>query len=113
MSEFYVGQKVVCVNASCARQPWHRPKLRYDGKLDGLTEGAVYTVAKCYRDPDDGAPSIILAEIRREAERFTLHTPGYCIYRFRPLEEKPASIEVFRQIARAVSAGKVRKFEDA
>lgn len=82
MSGFYVGQKVVCVNARRAPE---------------LTKGAVYSIAHVHFKDWTGAHGVTLAEIPFPDDRNGWHLPGYSERRFRPLEYKAMSI--FRKIA--------------
>lgn len=81
---FYVGQKVVCVDAgeskfSCTPTPTF------------LTEGAVYEIESIAPAPN-GFPgfAVQLVGIRDETKRW-----GFASYRFRPVVERKTSIEVF------------------
>lgn len=97
---FYVGQKVVCLDAE--------PHLRYMppgfngiGDLDGLTEGAVYTVRRVgRRHPADPMPnSLWLEELRRPLRVETcimLGEAGFDPRRFRPVVERKTDISVFQ-----------------
>jgi hypothetical protein len=81
--EFHVGQKVVCV----------------DGKGVSLKTGHIYTIRLIYTG-SAGFTFIAVKGVKEGSDR-----PGYFPHRFRPLEEKPDSIEQFRAIARGVSDG--------
>jgi len=99
MSEFFVGQKVVCVNA---------------GDVDGrggrwlpgeeLVEGKTYTIL-CIREVL-GWPAFDLIELKRHpyaTEYFGIDV-AYAAVRFRPIQSK--AISIFRKIARDVTEGK-------
>ena len=83
---FYVGQKVVCVDAKGL--DWgNYPK-----------EGEVYTIRECLSDPSN-EPVIRLIEIvNNEGPNFTLNVycePYYRASRFRPIVSRPTSISIF------------------
>jgi hypothetical protein len=86
---FYVGQKVVCVDAD--PQPSFQPWVA-TSELNGLKESGVYTVARVgdYR----GVPVLWLAEIRRPIRPHLCHhgEPGYNRKRFRPAVSTDISI---------------------
>lgn len=84
MSEFFVGQKVVCVDNAA------RPGKFWVGTIPTLH--AVYTVISLKWDDQDGL-ILDLKEIRSGHRR----GDGYMATRFRPLEYKAMSI--FRAIA--------------
>jgi hypothetical protein len=81
---FRVGQKVVCVNAepdTPAGYEW-----LYNGDMDGLTKGDVYTIRRITktRRPGYGAfDGIRLCEIVRKG-----NDPAYFAARFRPAVER-------------------------
>lgn len=99
---FHIGQKVVCVDDAIHRE-WPSNWL-CPGDVSGLTRNMIYTVrwVGVYRKPNGALiDGLRVAEIMRGGP----DTP-YSTCRFRPLEEKPDSIEIFREIARGVSDGK-------
>jgi hypothetical protein len=100
--KFHIGQKVVCVD--------DRPCAGGDSSDWNLRKGAVYTVTRVIMCPDDRHGHGGLCLFLQEAVRGPCSCCGaavpYYAGRFRPLEEKPDSIELFRAIARAVSDGK-------
>lgn len=92
-NEFHVGQKVVCVNNS------HSPRgVRWAADVPKID--AIYTVADFGNSTIDGIPALLLVEIKNSPNRNFM----YAAFRFRPLEEKPDTIEWARQICRDVGA---------
>lgn len=81
---FYVGQKVVCVEAN--------PNPGMVWGADVPVEGAVYTVAGFSRSPYDNSETICLVEIKNSPRVGS----GYHHRRFRPVTERKTSIEVFK-----------------
>lgn len=82
MSNFHVGQSVVCVDDSS-----------FYSSLDGLTKGKVYTVREVgLTSWMDGAPCIRVCEIVRPYHPQSPDTPFWA-RRFRPVRK--TSIEVF------------------
>ena len=101
MSEFFVGQKVVCVDANGPdsegnNSPWQPGEEIFNGRI--------YTIAKLY--DFDGLGLILLEAKRCEAalRGWGRKDLGYHARRFRPLETK--SIELFRKIAQGVTDGR-------
>lgn len=99
MSEFYGGQKVVCVSA-------------FENIQGGETfpvKGCVYTVREAVYRPGCGefAHGLLLVEIANRPRRYKdgHHEKAFALFRFKPLEEKPDAIEWVRQICRDVEAG--------
>lgn len=97
MSEFFVGQKVVCI-LDC-------------GPVDiGETcpsVGGIYTIRDIDAEEPEGLYFTFVEIINPDHE--TEEGAGEAIFfemAFRPLEEKTDSIELFREIARGVSDGK-------
>lgn len=89
MSEFFVGQKVVCVSALRA------PELK---------KGAIYTIGAIYFKDWSGAHGVSLVEVPFPEDKRDLYLPGYKETRFRPLESK--AIALFRKIALDVTEGR-------
>lgn len=88
---FYVGQKVVCVNAeSTPGREW------LDAEL--LVENAVYSVREIRWNPVTNRPNLLLNEIRRNQETNRVQFFGYAPYRFRPLVEKKTDISIFTKM---------------
>lgn len=80
---FEVGQKVLCVDDKRRRFPMY-----------GLAAGTVYTVASIEIHAHWTQPGIRLVEIK-------IPPPdAYAIDRFRPLDDKEDSVEIFRKMAR-------------
>jgi hypothetical protein len=78
MSNFRIGQKVVCVDG-LVRWPPSRPKKN----------GEVYTIIDKGRSYfDGGTPVVYLAEIKNTPPRFNGRDVGYKARRFRPVVEK-------------------------
>lgn len=95
---FYIGQKVVCINATpipFGTSMWWKGKTWISsGEMDGLTEGKIYTVRGFFKET--ASPSspenklgIYLEEIHRQ-----IHHEGEVPFRstrFRPLVEAKTS----------------------
>lgn len=100
MTDFYPGQKVVCVDAS------HHPGTgRHNPFNWPIREGGVYTVRKfaLFHHGHRGlTPHVWLEEVRRFGYNFERQLEDMPFYfsRFKPLEEKPDAIEWARQICR-------------
>lgn len=92
MSNFRVGQKVVCIDD----QPVRRPGFSLN--MDGLRAGTVYTIRDITRNPsnhpDAGMTTIRLEEICRNVLPADREEIGFRLSRFRPV--KTTSIEIFR-----------------
>ncbi len=90
---FHVGQKVVCVNA-CPHYVIQRGK---NSNMDGLTEGAVYTVRAVGECNLWDIPVIWLVEIAREVQpRYAKFGEiGFSVRRFRPVVEPKTDISIF------------------
>ena len=91
---FYVGQKVVCIDDDASRYN-NIPGYTYIGSLDGLTKGEIYTIDKIYPHP---MLNYILVDVR-EIDRMTknpdrLNACGYRYERFKPLEEKKRTTDI-------------------
>lgn len=106
MNDFYIGQKVVCIDDSPVRNADDRP--HWFG-LDTLKRGAIYTISDIEPDAssifqDSSSIGLRLQEVKVYwfGKEWWLGTS-----RFRPLETK--AIEIFRQIARDVTADAKRK----
>jgi hypothetical protein len=91
MSEFFVGQQVVCVDDAPSRF----------GKKCPARRGNVYTVSAVF-DHSDGL-GLRVCEIKLPRDY-----PGFHAHRFRPVEYK--AMEVFRKIARKVTEGRKVEF---
>lgn len=92
MSEFYVGQKVVCVDATGLPAYCHP-----------LKQGSVYTIREIVPGITSGTIGIRLKEIILRIHPIFNCEEGYRSRRFRPVEYKAMSI--FRKIARDVTEG--------
>lgn len=95
MSNFRVGQKIVCVDDQCHGWTAYGSKPR--GDLHGLKAGEVYTIRAIIPEHDTGL-SIVLEEIRRPVTPGVWHLEGYNPSRFRPVAEKPTAMDVIRSI---------------
>jgi hypothetical protein len=97
MTDWFVGQKIVCVDTS----DFNRPGVKNPVKL------SIYTIREIYDDPD--GVGFLLMEIINSPRRVTssgvlsIAEPGFFAWRFRPLKTK--AIEIFRKIARDVTEG--------
>ena len=85
---FYVGQKVVCVDASGA------PGSTWWGDIP--VEGAIYTVAGQVYVETRNSTGLLLVEIRNGA----LERGAYNPIRFRPLVERKTDISFAHEILR-------------
>lgn len=105
MTDFFVGQKVVCVDADIHTE-WLVPTRTYTMTMNGLARGVVYTVREIC-DHNDGSKNCInVAEIiRPQADQ------PYSSLRFRPVEYRAMS--VFRKIAQDVTDNKSVEIADA
>ena len=84
---FYVGQKVVCVNAN------NTPgRVWYEG--EALVEDAVYTVAHVMLD-QDGDLVLDFQELTRSPIARAHGMIGYHVRRFRPIVERKTDISIF------------------
>lgn len=94
MSNFHVGQKVVCVDASIR----HPNSCQYSG----LTKGDVYTIthidpfAAGYWSDAEGQDLALWLDGAQAAWK-GVQWP-ICSDRFRPVAEKPASMDIIRAI---------------
>jgi hypothetical protein len=115
MTPFYAGQKVVCIDADTGNDK------RFNGKLDGLTEGRVYTIRKVEPPPlkwlvwypDLALPNklwVFLEEIVRPIHAKGTFEVGYRSDRFRPLVE--TDISVFQALLNPTPA-QARELTDA
>lgn len=93
MSEFFVGQKVVCV-----RGPLN--SINYNESQPSV--GTVYTIRDLHPDGD----AVRLKEIVNPSHHYRqgFHEIAFYLCRFRPLE--PQAIALFRKIAQGVTDGK-------
>lgn len=101
MSEFFVGQKVVCVDADnlhCKNGEMHPDK------------DVIYTIREILQRPND--EGCYLVEIVNAPRSYTdtFSEKGWYTWRFRPLDSK--AISIFRQIAQDVTAGKIKEFTE-
>lgn len=94
---FYVGQKVVCVDGTAdlnrAESSWEKLPVR----------GDTYTIRGIHPDAD----AILLEEIKNPVWRYRnmVGEVHFLMRRFRALEEKPDAIEQFRQMCKDAEAG--------
>lgn len=103
MSEFYVGQKVVCINDGPPPDELYRPYWR---GWELLKRGSIYTILSINPNSasifqDAGSIGLRLAENK---VYWYGHEYWYGTRRFRPLDSK--AISMFRKIASDVTAGK-------
>lgn len=104
MTDFYVGQKVVCI----AKGDWKVSKAEHlaGGQSIIVPEnGKIYTVRNIYIDPLSGEPGIRLNEIINDKiskwENFTLYLEiGWPPHEFRPVKE--TDISVFKKLLRPI-----------
>ena len=98
---FYVGQKVVCVDARARPGKYW---ARHQGKL---VEGRVYTVARgTYAHPTLASEVIDLVEV--QCNRLNSGDPAFRAARFRPVTD----ISDLQAIVAEQLAGKPRKIKD-
>jgi hypothetical protein len=103
MVSFEVGQKIVCVNVDTNGNKVNvsPAEHRYRGPLSGLTLNAVYTVRSTFISPETGDVCVRLQEIKRPTVNGI--ELGYGAFRFRPVQKKATSIEIFQKILADVS----------
>ncbi len=89
---FYVGQKVVCVDASSMGQggSWR--------KGEALVEGAIYKIRRCFLRK--GKLDVHLFEVERtdDSKAEWGNDVGYAAERFRPLAPREADISIFTKM---------------
>jgi hypothetical protein len=96
MSNFHVGQKVVCVNAE--RTSWRRKKflglINYTVWWSELIEGEIYEVKEVFHGTDilsgEEGVGLKLAGMNNYANS------GFNAHRFRPLVERKTDISLFK-----------------
>ena len=86
---FYVGQKVVCVNA--VEKDFRKPGVQYRNGVWLLQEKEIYTIRELLHN-SHGSPTMKLVEL---ADRSVDGDKGYNRKRFRPLVEKKTDISIF------------------
>lgn len=95
---FYVGQRVQCVDASDG--PQYTPRgYKALGGMDGLRQGAIYTVRSVGVWPNSPALLLWLSEIVRPLRGsmcVKYGEAGFDARRFRPITERKTSIEIFK-----------------
>lgn len=99
MNNYYIGQKVVCIDDTLDLiDPKFVGYVLY-GDLNGLTKGNIYTIRDIFNDPDFPEDLVCyLEEIKRDVDERLNIEMFYCITRFKPLEEKKTDISVFIKI---------------
>jgi hypothetical protein len=92
MTNFRVGQKVVCIDASSRFGGWGIEWAAGEAPI----EGHIYTVIRSYCFA--GLPCLWLAEIKRSQSAQAIHGPdvGYHADRFRPLVTRKTDISIFK-----------------
>lgn len=112
--EFFVGQKVLCINDIPHDEAGHRT-----ARADGLRAGEVYTISDMYwAGPDhiwtnDGLV-LVLQEITRKYQFWIdlmgveHDLRGFCHIRFRPLDD--TSLDVFREMCNKTPQENWREF---
>jgi len=103
----HVGQLVVCVDDGTVPSEWHRKDIQYDGVLDGLTKGVVYTIRDVYIDDIHNKEVVRLREIIRPMHWSMDVEPPYAGYRFRPVVE--TRLDVFREMLAPVPGVKQKE----
>lgn len=102
MTEFFVGQKVVCVDDDI-HMDWPQNAGHRPDPLE-ISRGSKYVVrwSGAYTSPQNG---LLVHGVHLDGiDRGDPHNTPYDARRFRPLESK--SIQLFRAIAQGVSDGK-------
>lgn len=95
---FYVGMKVVCVDASDLDHVYLHPLgLLGSGGLDGLAEGQIYTV-RAVTTGHGGVLCLCLHEIRRDIDHVLGKEAAYAARRFRPVVDRPTDISIFTRM---------------
>ena len=93
---FYVGQKVVCINAKDTHS--------HPNNIQELTEGAIYTVRWVgSKEASEDGLGIKLVEVMRyvlslSGERIREEDMPFDATRFRPLVEKKTDISIFTEM---------------
>lgn len=90
---FYVGQKVVCVDADPGS--YDSKGVTASSDMDGLAHGRVYTIRAAGVDPFWREPALWLDEVVRPI-RVVSHEVGFGAFRFRPVVERETDISIFR-----------------
>lgn len=99
MTQFHVGQKVVCVDVE--RRPAGNKVPRDKAESVGAKfpeKGNVYTIRELYLS-NKGTPGVLLEEIENVYASFSLGFSseiGFDADRFRPVIERKTSIEIFQ-----------------
>lgn len=99
MSNFQVGDRVVCINDE--KKAFRLPGMSYqeDMGLDGLTSGVVYVIRDVFEHPViAGAIMVRLVEITRPpVSNRRLHIEaGFHVGRFRPVVDRKTDISLFQ-----------------
>lgn len=89
---FEIGMKVVCVDA-VPRAIYHPHGLAGNGDMNGLAEGAIYTIRAV--PFAKRAVKLYLAEITRPPCQFLDAEAPFDARRFRPVVEPKTSIAIF------------------
>jgi len=93
MSNFRVGQKVVCVNSK------NTPGKSWYGDVPVV--GQTYTIEDVFIGPITGTISLLLEEIKRsewERESIGVDKLGYHAWRFRPVISQADDIALFHAL---------------
>ena len=95
MNDWYVGQKVVCIN-----DEWYGPHKRLGFKLFAfdrvLTKESIYTIRKINQHTHFSGRIVILLSEVVHPRRPDFH--GFPPEIFRPLLEKPTDISIFTEM---------------
>lgn len=100
---FYVGQKVVCIDASMHTDDWNAG-IKRQINLDGLTKGKIYTIRNLIINEGNPRLSPILIQLEEIIRRKIFNWEGivreaaYHSDRFKPLIEKTTDISIFQKI---------------
>lgn len=95
MTQFHVGQRVVCIDPH--KSTWHRksflgiPYIKWSSELN---EGSVYTVQEVFVGTEYF--SNVLSVGLKLKEVVNYDNSGFRASRFRPVVERKTSIEIFK-----------------
>ncbi len=97
---FYIGQKVVCIDAN-GDHPDHPGTIWMAG--EELVQDSIYTIKSIHNDAADN-PVFHLYEISRHHHLLTHWGPttGYGRWRFRPLLKKKTDISIFTDMLNTI-----------
>ncbi|WP_040677416.1 hypothetical protein [Rhizobium mesoamericanum] len=106
MSNFRVGQKVVCVDDAVDRSDVPEGARIVGEGMDGLRKGAVYTVRDIFFCPGWKEAVIRLCEIKRfpfNRVGKVEYESGFAPWRFRPVVDRKIDISIFTKLLKTKS----------